>query len=198
MTTWFTADLHFGHTNIISYAARPFADVDEMDAALRDRWNECVADDDEVWVLGDVALGRLRQTLPLVGDLKGRKLLVAGNHDRCWQGTGWRARRWTRRYLDAGFVEVHQTPVHLEVGGHRVLASHFPYHGDSLDADRFVEHRPVDAGLWLLHGHVHSDWRQLDKMINVGVDAWRYRPVSEAVLAELIEAGAGHLSRLRA
>jgi len=146
MTTWFTADLHFGHLNIISYAARPFADVDEMNAALRDRWNDCVADDDEVWVLG----------------------------------------------------EVHQTPVHLEVGGHHVLASHFPYHGDSLDTDRFVEHRPVDEGLWLLHGHVHSDWRQLDKMINVGVDVWRYQPVSEAALVELIEAGARHLSRLRA
>lgn len=27
MTRWFTADLHFGHTNIIRYCERPFADA---------------------------------------------------------------------------------------------------------------------------------------------------------------------------
>ncbi len=198
MTTWFTSDLHFGHINIISYANRPFDDVEQMDAALRDRWNACVADDDEVWVLGDVAMGRISHTLPLVGGLNGRKLLVAGNHDRCWAGNGWRAAHWTHRYLEAGFAEVHQGSVHLEVGGHPVLACHFPYRGDSQDADRFVEDRPVDEGLWLLHGHVHSQWRQLDTMINVGVDVWGYRPVSAETLAELIASGANHLGRLSA
>lgn len=28
MATWFTADLHLGHRNIIDYCDRPFADVD--------------------------------------------------------------------------------------------------------------------------------------------------------------------------
>ena len=31
---FFTADLHFGHANIIRHCVRPFASVEEMDAAL--------------------------------------------------------------------------------------------------------------------------------------------------------------------
>ena len=51
--TWFTADLHLGHSNIIDYSDRPFANVDAKDRALIDNWNEAVAEDDTVWVVGD-------------------------------------------------------------------------------------------------------------------------------------------------
>ena len=67
-----------------------------------------------------------------------------------------------------------------------MIACHFPYRGDSHDHDRFVAHRPVDRGAWLLHGHVHERWQERDRMINVGVDAWDYRPVAEEQLAGLI------------
>lgn len=108
MTTWFTADLHLGHRNIIDYCSRPFPDVDAMNDALIERWNDTVAEDDRVWVVGDFALGKITDTLPLVEALHGRKILVAGNHDRCWAGHGRRADGWTERYLDAGFDEVRQ------------------------------------------------------------------------------------------
>jgi calcineurin-like phosphoesterase family protein len=101
MTRFFTADLHLGHRNIIEYCSRPFPDVDEMNAALVDRWNETVGDEDEVIVLGDVAMGRISETLPLVGRLRGRKVLLAGNHDRCWQGHRQGVEAATVRYLDA-------------------------------------------------------------------------------------------------
>jgi len=186
LTTWFTADLHFGHANIIGYCDRPFADAEAMNRSLVEAWNEVVGTDDTVWVLGDVALGRIADTLPLVSTLKGRKLLLAGNHDRCWTGHGKRAEGWTERYLDAGFAEVHQDHIQLGVTGRDVLACHFPYRGDSHDNDRYSEHRPPDRGQWLLHGHVHERWRQRDRMINVGVDVWGYRPVSELAIAELL------------
>ncbi len=186
MTTWFTADLHLGHENIIRYCDRPFGGVDEMDIELVDRWNSVVVGSDEVWVLGDVALGRIEHTLSLVDQLNGRKLLVAGNHDRCWSGNGRRAEGWTERYLDAGFAEVHQGVVSLDVAGAPVIACHFPYRGDSQDEDRYVEYRPVDRGARLLHGHVHERWRQNGRMINVGVDVWDYQPVSEEALGALM------------
>lgn len=196
MATWFTADLHLGHANIIRYAHRPFAGVDAMHAELVARWNDSVGPDDTVWVLGDVALGQLALTLPLVGRLRGRKLLVAGNHDRCWAGRGDGARSWTGRYLEAGFDAVHQGTVDVEVEGTTVLAGHFPYAGDSHDADRYVEHRPVDGGGWLVHGHVHEQWRQRGRMINVGVDAWAFRPVGTPELAALVDAGPRDLAPL--
>jgi calcineurin-like phosphoesterase family protein len=189
MTVWLTADLHLGHANIIRYCKRPFPDVATMNDGLVDRWNRTVSGGDTVWVLGDVALGPIDRTLDLVDRLTGRKVLVAGNHDRCWEGRGpgWQA--WRQRYLDAGFAEVHQGEVALRVEGVEVTACHFPYRGDSQDEDRYPEHRPVDRGGWLLHGHVHDRWRQRGRMINVGVDVWDYRPVSGEVVGALVAAG---------
>jgi calcineurin-like phosphoesterase family protein len=197
MTMWFTADLHFGHANIIDYSGRPFADVESMNDGLISRWNDIVAPTDIVWVLGDVAMGRITETLPLVDELAGDKRLLAGNHDRCWAGHGTKADEWTERYLDAGFAEVQQGQINLDIEQHHVVACHFPYRGDSQDHDRYVDQRPIDQGSWLLHGHVHERWRQHGRMINVGVDAWDWRPVSEAQIAEVIDAGVSDLPILR-
>lgn len=186
MTRWFTADLHLGHTNIIRYCDRPFADADDMNAVLVERWNDVVAAGDEVWVLGDVALGRIADTLPLVRRLHGRKVLVAGNHDRCWAGHRKGLDRWTKEYRSVGFAAIHQGVVEVELGGQTVLACHFPYRGDSQDEERHVGHRPTDRGQWLLHGHVHDRWKVEKRQINVGVDVWDYRPVAEDTLAAAI------------
>lgn len=191
MARWFTSDLHLGHTNIIEYCGRPFHSVGEMNAAIVSRWNEAVASDDEVWVLGDVAMGRMDETLQLVGELAGRKTLLTGNHDRCWAGKpGVRRERvseWRGHYYRAGFDTIVDGCVDLTIGGFDVRACHFPYRGDSQDHDRYVEHRPVDDGVsWLLHGHVHESWRVADRMINVGVDVWGFRPVAESELVDLI------------
>lgn len=189
MATWFTADLHLGHRNIIDYCDRPFADVDAMNRALIANWNETAAKDDTIWVIGDFALGKIAETLPIAADLHGHKILLAGNHDRCWHGHGRRAEGWTERYLDAGFNEVIQGSAKIKIGARTVLACHFPYRGDSHDHDRFIEHRPVDNRDWLLHGHIHERWAQHGRMINVGVDVTGFRPISESEAAALIDAG---------
>ncbi|HEV2889043.1 MAG TPA: hypothetical protein VGX28_01570 [Frankiaceae bacterium] len=186
---YFTADLHLGHANIIGYSHRPFATVEEMNDALVARWNDTVGDGDEVWVLGDVAMGRVAESLPLAARLAGRKHLVPGNHDRCWPGHRHVRAADVRMYEDAGF-EVHGAEVALTIAGRDVVACHFPVAGDSHDEDRFVEHRPVlGEGVWLLHGHVHERWRVHERQVNVGVDVWDYRPVSEDEVAALIDAG---------
>lgn len=190
MRILFTSDLHLGHDNIIGYCSRPMSSVDEMNSELIRRWNDTVTDDDMVWVLGDFALGTLDATLPLTRELRGHKILLAGNHDRCWRGRGERAEGWTERYLDAGFDEVRQGEQSISIGKQDIRLCHFPYEGDSQDHDRYVGHRPVDRGGWLLHGHVHERWRQRGRMINVGVDANDFRPVGLDEIARLIAAGA--------
>jgi calcineurin-like phosphoesterase family protein len=198
---WLTSDFHFGHKNICAYAHRPFppgeAGVPAMNDALVRAFNSEVAPPDDVWILGDVAMGRLDESLARVGELNGRKILVSGNHDRCWPGHGVQADGWTGRYLAAGFSQVLPgsalvaPPATLTLAGQQVLVSHFPYAGggDSHGGDRFEEHRLVDQGDWLLCGHVHQSWRQRGRMINVGVDAWGGLPVPQAQLVELIQAG---------
>ena len=179
MARFWTSDLHFGHANIIRYCSRPFSDVAQMNAKLIDNWNDVVADSDDVWVLGDFAMGAIDQTLAFVSRLRGAKTLVTGNHDRCWSAAGNKSARWVETYLDAGFGNVVHGTIPIELGGAPALAGHFPYAGDSHDDDRFVALRPIDCGLPLLHGHVHERWRVNGHQVNVGVDVWDYRPVSD-------------------
>ncbi len=186
MARLWTSDLHFGHANIIRYCDRPFADAEEMNRGLIERWNDTVDDGDEIWVLGDVALGTIDETLPLVRQLRGTKILVAGNHDRCWAGWGAKAEPWIDTYLDAGFADIRQGIVDITFDGAAAIACHFPYEGDSHDDDRFVPMRPRDHGLVLLHGHVHERWRVEGRQINVGADVWDFRPVTDAQLAEAL------------
>jgi calcineurin-like phosphoesterase family protein len=193
---WFTADLHFGHANIIRYCHRPFANVEEMDDGLTARWNLTVHPDDEVWVVGDVAMGQIGQTLSHVASLHGHKVLVPGNHDRCWPGHGQDVEAWTTEYQAAGFERIVSGPVQLQMGGTAVTVDHFPYRGDSRPVERYVDQRPADRGGWLVHGHIHDRWRQSGRQINVGIDAWGGRPVADRDLADLIRTGPDELAPL--
>lgn len=200
MADFYTADLHFGHANIIRYCKRPYASVAEMDADLVVRWNTVVSEADRVWVLGDVAMGNIEGSLLRVNELNGQKLLVMGNHDRPFYRESRRFLEWEPRYRDAGFAEMFwgaiDHTVADEARSQAVQMCHFPFYGDSKDQDRFPDLRPADTGQWLLHGHVHETWRQQGRQINVGVDAWGGAPVSAETLLDLIAEGPEVLSPL--
>jgi calcineurin-like phosphoesterase family protein len=83
MIFW-TADLHFGHANILKHQvqrAGAFKDIVEMEDHFITNINKLVLPNDELWVLGDFVwkasrVGHFRQRL------KVRKLhIVQGNHD---------------------------------------------------------------------------------------------------------------------
>lgn len=179
MALFFTSDHHFGHHNIIGYTGRPFLDVDRMREWFVEQWNFEIGAEDEVWVLGDFALGRLAESLTVTSRLNGIKKLLPGNHDRCWPGHK-KAARERQRYLDVGFDEILDGDQTMTIAGQNVKISHFPYRwtGDHEGIDeRYAEHKPVDEGGWLLHGHVHERWRIRGRQINVGVDAWAGHPL---------------------
>ncbi len=199
MATFFTADLHLGHLGIITYTNRPYACVGAMNDDLVERWNKVVGEDDEVWVLGDLALGKLDESLLYVQFLNGHITLVPGNHDRCFRKRGpddKKAKNAEQRYLDSGIDAINHAPVKhlLWEPPLQVVLNHFPHSGDSRDDDSYAEHRPTDSGSWLLHGHVHDRWRQHGRQINVGVDAWGGCPVSEQQLYNSISTGPAYLA----
>lgn len=177
MTTFFTADEHYYHPNIVRYCNRPFTDVEYMARELVARHNAVVRQTDEVIHVGDFTLDerRLFAVLPL---LHGRHTLVVGNHDRCHPcHKGSQVAR--ERYLTAGFVEVVERLVF-----EGMLVHHMPYEGD--DREKYHQYRPKDEGLVLLHGHVHNLWKRRGRMVNVGVDVRGYAPVSlDEILYEL-------------
>jgi calcineurin-like phosphoesterase family protein len=135
-----------------------------MDEALTRRWNETVAPEDTVWHLGDFGV-RLQEAraAALLGRLNGVKHLVAGNNDTA-----------AVRAL-AGWASVGDY-AELELCGRRFVLCHYPlrvWNGSSRGA--------VD-----LHGHSHGRLAPWPRQIDVGVDAWDYRPVPvEDILARL-------------
>lgn len=84
---YFISDLHFGHFNIIRYDNRPFNSVDEMDKILIDNWNSVVSDDDTVYILGDISWHNEEKTVQIFQQLKGKKILIKGNHDKVARGS---------------------------------------------------------------------------------------------------------------
>ena len=82
MPVFFTADTHFGHGGARALYRRPFATTAEADRAMVERWNAVVGPEDDVWHLGDVAVGPKPEAVAaIVSALSGRKHLVRGNND---------------------------------------------------------------------------------------------------------------------
>jgi calcineurin-like phosphoesterase family protein len=204
---YFTADLHLGHERIIELCDRPYSGVAEMNGAIIEGINSTVGSRNTLVILGDVVLGKFEETLALLKEIRAaRVLIVPGNHDRFSLAYGHRgaveAQRTKRRLWMAEYESQRRNGslVCLEdrvtsqwtarVAGRRVMLSHYPYRGDSIMGpqgeivDRHRHLRPRDGGLPLIHGHVHGRWRELGRMLNVGVDVNGYRPVAEADIAD--------------
>jgi calcineurin-like phosphoesterase family protein len=186
MAIWFTSDHHFGHINIIKYCERPFNSVDHMNASMIGSWNGVVAPDDTVHYLGDFAM-QPHLVADVLPKLNGKKFLIAGNHDRCHPKIG-SPSKWLQAYIDAGFESV-QTDMQMEIAGELVLLHHFPYRAETEPTQKYYGQRPVDAGGWLIHGHVHHRWKISGRQINVSVENWNYEPVSLQAIAKIIEDG---------
>lgn len=193
---WFRSDDHLGHENILRLSGRPFASLDEMHEVMIARHNALVSPQDMVWFHGDVALGKLDESLKLIHRFNGRKRLIMGNHDRGWQGHKRVRPMDIQRYRDAGFETLNLTPESPSPTGDvamilpgwlgPVLLSHLPATGDSHAEDRYRKHRPEPSPYWRICGHVHEAWRVRDRQINVGVDAWDFTPVHASQLVEIM------------
>lgn len=182
MNIWFTSDHHFGHANIIKYCARPFNDTHEMNLAMQAAWNRVVEPSDLVYYLGDFAMNP--QLVPLlVKQLHGAKIMIPGNHDKCWHNK--ELSRWHEHYLRAGFEAIEQE-MRLDIADESVLLNHLPYRNEAVPEQKYFEERPVDNGGWLIHGHIHQHWKVVRKQINVSVDVWNFEPVRIDTIAEIV------------
>lgn len=148
MEIWFTSDIHFGHSNIIKHANRPFADVEEMDEGLVREWNARIGKEDTVYFLGDFSFHKEPKTRDIFFNLNGRnKHLVRGNHD----GKAVTGLPWTTQ----------SDLTTLKFGGNRFELCHYP-----LEVWNAAHH-----GAFHLHGHSHGTLeRSLPRRMDVGVD----------------------------
>lgn len=128
------SDHHLHHTNILTFTCnegkpmRSFTDIDEHDEHIIAKHNSVVSDNDRVYFLGDLVFSK--KYLHLVGRMKGRKILIKGNHDKLD----------LKDYLPY-FDDIR--------GSHQfdgLVLTHIPVHTESL-------------GRWPInvHGHLHSN-----------------------------------------
>ena len=178
---WFTADTHFGHSNILHMAGRPWNSVERMDSALIANINDRVSATDQLYVLGDFSYRcsmdeamRLRERI-----VCGNVHLVRGNHDKHWAEQG--------APYDKVFAS-EQDYLEIKPGfarGTRLVLMHYP----------MLSWNGKWRGSIHLHGHIHSQGpdyneRNRDKGVlryDVGVDANAYCPVSRDQILDFFD-----------
>ncbi len=154
MSDYIWSDLHLNHSNIIEYEGRPYASVEEMNAALLGAWGSTIKKNDVLWNLGDVALHMSREMLTkMLSGLPGKKILILGNHDRG------RSIPW---WYSVGFDVVYEYPIILN---NFYMLSHKP-----LYVNRSMPYVNI-------HGHTHGTSSDNPQQVNVSVEVIGYKPV---------------------
>ena len=153
---WYWADPHFGHDMIIEYCKRPYKNSKKMEIDLIRKYKSLVdPEKDTVYIIGDLTLaGPQNQgyVLHIVNQLAGRKIFIIGNHDKLNPFT----------YVDLGMESVHT----------------------AYDTGKYILHHDPAAAITLpnrkwLCGHVHTIFKKIRNIVNVGVDQHGFFPVSE-------------------
>jgi calcineurin-like phosphoesterase family protein len=168
---YFTSDQHFYHERIIEMKNRPFKNVEEMNAMIIKNWNDRIMAKDEVYILGDVTMKGEEFALEVLSQLKGRKYLILGNHDKfALKKTfpDW-VFEWIKDYYE------------LKYNNDVFTLFHYP----------ILEWNGYHKGYYQLHGHQHNgpeynlnNIRNGIRRYDVGVDANGFKPVS---LEEIVE-----------
>jgi len=157
-STFIFGDTHFGHANIIRYCGRPFSCVDEMDAILKNNWNNKISGKDKVYFLGDMSHDRLGASY-WINKLNGDITFIQGNHD------------------SHGIGVPYQT---ISYEGHNFLLVHSP---DSIpiDWDGWIIHGHKHNNDVYQYPFINGE----KKTINVGAELVNYQPVDMNKLLSL-------------
>tara|TARA_Y100000034_G_C6867127_1_gene395369 strand:- start:169 stop:783 length:615 start_codon:yes stop_codon:yes gene_type:complete len=154
MANFFSADFHLGDDRLDLFP-RPFETKYQCASAIRANWNEKVKPHDVAYIIGDFCVDEL--WLSMANEFNGRKVLIKGNYDTLPD-------REYLKYFQAVYDHLHLT---LTDGYEKLEVNLEHYPGRSVP-DKFN-----------LVGHVHGAWRVQKNMLNVGIDANSYYPISE-------------------
>lgn len=160
MKTWFCADTHFGHANIIKHTGRPFKSVGRMDEVLIENWNSRIGRNDIVIFLGDFMFKQKHKIPHYLEQLKGNITFIKGNHDN---NNSLNAKI---EYLVVRFNK------------QDVFCTHYPKDYNNAYYINLVAHV---HDKWKIRKIYNS------YLVNVGVDVWNYTPVDINEILKLIK-----------
>ena len=136
MANYYISDLHLRHANVIRLDGRPFANMEEMEAEIIRRWNKRVTPHDTVYIIGDFCWQTSNAWIPILQQLKGRKVLIRGNHDP--------------KHIDGKLAKMFddiKDYKEITDNGRRVCMSHFPI---------MFYNKSYHSNSYMLCGHVHT------------------------------------------
>jgi calcineurin-like phosphoesterase family protein len=172
---WFTSDTHYFHANVIRYSKRPFANAQEMNAAMIANWNAVVQPEDHVFHLGDFAMAGPKGSLEILRQLQGHKHLVFGNHDVKLRNAPDVLRQFATTH-DTIQIKVLDPTANPRDQYQRITLCHFAYR---------TWHK-AHYGAWNLHGHSHGSLIPLGKQLDVGVDSVGFTPIDYVAVREIM------------
>lgn len=180
MAKYYTSDLHFNHVNILrpDYSNRPWPDIEAMNAGIINNINARIGPEDDLYIIGDFAMGDKDKIPELVRRIMGRKHLVLGNHDYA------KPNKIRPQILAADFTSVQET-LELEDGCVKLFLAHIPqkdgWNGAHYQLCGHV-HNSFTRASWIddktepEQGHFDAD--PDGKIINVGVDVSDFHPLT--------------------
>jgi len=180
---YFTSDWHinddrFGTNGTIDVMMRPVKSAQENIALiLKGLLNTPFEEGDILWMIGDTATKydnnvkdffvTLRAEFPFL-----KINLVRGNYDDKFPKV--------EQYFD----NVYDSKT-IELGKFQVLLNHYPTKCN----ETMSKNKKIDFALF---GHIHSLCKVKNKKLNVGVDVWNYKPISEEKVLFTFEAMLKH------
>lgn len=168
---YYTADLHFGHVNCIKHDGRPFTSRDEMDRILIENWNSRVTNNDDIYIVGDMIYKSDKSPEWYLKQLKGRKYLIIGNHDKDILNSAEATK----------YFESIEKMMPVTDRGRQIQVCHFP----------MIEWNGMFRGSYHIFAHIHNNtndtyyfMKNREKALNAGCMINNYMPVT---FDELIE-----------
>ena len=174
---FYISDLHLFHKNVTdegrNFDNRPFKSLEEMHSVIHSNWNSKVTNGDTVYILGDLSWQETEEAIAYVSTLKGRKVLVKGNHDRL------KDIRYATLFEEICDYKMIVDTLERNVNK-KVVLSHYPIafwnfqHGYRSDGS-VAKNKAI-----LLYGHVHNTVEEvwfrdfLDKLNRFGVGCEAY------------------------
>lgn len=138
---WIMSDLHIGHNQEFIYKKRRFQSIEEHNQALIEKIKACIGEDDDFYILGDLALGDLDAASAWLRQIPGHVHIILGNHDtdrrvEFYESLGW----------DVQFATV------IRWGKQRFYLSHYPTNTSNEGEDI------LSLATVSLYGHTHQNW----------------------------------------
>lgn len=163
-----TSDPHFCHAKEFLYGPRGFDSVEEMNRQLVINWNQTVAPDDVVWVLGDLMLNDNARGIELIKQLNGELHIILGNHD-----TDVRELLYAECYNVAEVV----LAARFRYNGYNFYLSHYPTICTCGDIDKPLRNKVINL---CGHSHTSNKWADWSKgaIYHCELDAHNNKPVA--------------------